>query len=140
MLLMAGSVSFAQPTSGDLIMVELDSVEVEPTLVETQQSFESVVVSAFKTGSAKKLATYFGENVDLSILGTANLYSKSQAHQILQRFFTEHKSTDFNIIHKGSQYYIGEHTTSDGAKYRVTIHTKSEGSKKTITSLTIEES
>lgn len=143
MLLLAGSAVYAQPTSGDIIMLDAEPLEREPTVEQAQQSFESILVTAFKTGNATKIATYFGDNVDLSILGTANLYSKSQAQQILQHFFTTNKPQDFKIIHKGnaksSQYFIGELTSVKGGKYRVTLNSKAEGSKKTITSLTIEE-
>lgn len=142
MLLMAGSVSFAQPTSGDIILVELDSAEALPELAAPQQAFEPSIIAAFKAGNAKKIALYFGDNVDLSILGKANLYSKSQAEQILQHFFSEHKPADFKIIHKGgeksSKYYIGQLTAMNGDKFRVTLNNKS-GTGSTITSLTIEE-
>ncbi len=142
LLLLVGTGAFAQPTSGDIIMVKLDSVDTLTSYVAPQPSFEAVIVNAFKTGNAAKIALYFGDNVDLSILGKANLYSKSQAQQVLQHFFTEHKPKEFSIIHKGnaksSQYFIGELISIAAKKYRVTINSKADGSKNTITSLTIE--
>lgn len=141
MLLALGSMAFAQPTSGDISMEKIDSAaNVCPSPLQTQQTFENGLIEAFKTGNAVKIAAFFGENVDLSVLGTANLYSSSQTQQILQHFFDEHVPSDFAIIHKGqaktSQYFIGELTTADGI-YRVTINSKTEGNRKVINSLSI---
>ncbi|MBK6525645.1 MAG: DUF4783 domain-containing protein [Crocinitomicaceae bacterium] len=61
--------------------------EREATLQQQQPTYETIIVSAFKAGNATKIASYFAENVDLSILETENLYSKSQAEQILKAFF-----------------------------------------------------
>lgn len=143
MLLSLGSFAFAQPTSGDISMEKIDSAATtSPSPLQTQQTFENGLIEAFKTGSAEKIATYFGENVDLSILGKTNLYSSSQAQQILQHFFTDHVPTEFSVIHKGqaktNQYLIGELTTANGV-YRITINSKAEGNRKVINSLTIAE-
>ena len=140
MLLSLGFMAFAQPTSGDITMDKIDSATVAPSPLKTQQTFENGLIDAFKTGNAERIAAYFGENVDLSILGKTNLYSSSQAQQILQHFFTDHAPSEFTVIHKGqaraSQYFIGELTTANGI-YRVTINSKTEGNKKVINSLTI---
>jgi hypothetical protein len=142
MLLSLGFMAFAQPTSGDITMDKIDSATVAPSPLQTQQTFENGLIDAFKTGNAERIAAYFGENVDLSILGKTNLYSSSQAQQILQHFFTDHAPSEFTVIHKGqaraSQYFIGELTTANGI-YRVTINSKTEGNKKVINSLTIAE-
>lgn len=142
LLILAGTGAFAQPTSGDIIMVELDSADTLLSYAAPALTFEEAIINAFKTGNAAKIASFFGDNVDLSILGKANLYSKSQAQQILQRFFTEHKPKEFAIIHKGnggsSQYFIGKLISTANSTYRVTLNSKSEGGKSEITSLTIE--
>lgn len=146
LLFFTGITALAQPTSGDIYLPDTDTTEVaerEPTPEAAQQSFESVLVTAFKSGNAQRISTYFGENVDLSILGKENLYSKSQAQQVLQHFFTEHKPADFKVIHKekakSSEYFIGVLTSEKGESHRVTINSKQEGAKKGITSLAIEE-
>ena len=115
--------------------------EREATVQQQQPSYENVIVGAFKAGNATKIAGYFAENVDLSILDTENLYSKSQAEQILKNFFAKHKPNGFTIVHKGksgqSEYFIGELTCTD-AIFRVTINSKSSEGTKEITALTIE--
>lgn len=131
--------AYAQPSEPELTDVELFPVERKATTIQQQQNFEAMMVSAFKTGNASKIAKYFNENVDLSIDGKEDLYSKSQAEQILKNFFSAHPSKDFKIIHKGaaggSEYFIGE-LTADKA-YKVTLNSKSSGGVKKITSLNI---
>lgn len=115
--------------------------ERKETIQQQQTTYESILISAFKTGNATKIASYFGENVDLSILENESLYSKSQAEQILKNFFVKHKPSEFTIVHKGksgqSEYFIGELNCAD-AIFRVTINSKSVNSNKEITSLKIE--
>src|SRR5688572_2217602 len=136
--LMMGSIAFTQP----LEPLETDMTRHERKATEQQQqpSYEAIMVAAFKAGNATKIASYFAENVDLSILETENLYSRSQAEQILKNFFTKHKPSEFTIVHKGksgqSEYFIGELTCTD-AIFRVTLNSKS-GDAKEITALTIE--
>ena len=142
LLILTGPTAFAQPTSGDISIEKNDTSDTTLLAYAPLQSFETVLLTAFKTGNAAKIASYFGDNVDLSILGKANLYSKSQAQQILQHFFTENTPSTFEIIHKGkgkdSQYFIGELVSADDKAFRVTIHSKTTGSAKSIISLTIE--
>jgi len=136
--LLVGSTLFAQPKEPEL---EFMPHEREATAEQQQPTYESVIVGAFKAGNATKIASYFAENIDLSILESENLYSKSQAEQILKNFFLNHKPSDFTIVHKGksgiSEYFIGELTCSD-AIYRVTLNTKTDVGVKEISALTIE--
>lgn len=115
--------------------------ERNETVAQQQPTYESIMVAAFKAGNATKIASYFSENVDLAILETENLYSKSQAEQILKSFFTKHKPSEFTIVHKGksgqSEYFIGELTCSD-AIFRVTLNSKLTDGVREITALTIE--
>jgi hypothetical protein len=142
LLLTLANVTFAQPVSGDIEMIEIDSLSATPSPIQTQQSFEVNITTGFKTNVASKIALYFGENIELSLLGKTNLYSKSQAEQVLQHFFVDHKTKEFTVLHKGtsqaSQYMICELITTEGTKYRVTITTKTEGAKLTMTSLRID--
>jgi hypothetical protein len=139
LLIISGSVSFAQPL--DPGEEDITRHERNATVQQQQPTYESIIVAAFKAGNATKIASYFAENVDLSILETENLYSKSQAEQILKNFFLKHKPSDFTIVHKGksgqSEYFIGELTCED-ALFRVTLNSKSVDSSKEISALTIE--
>ena len=134
-----GSATFAQPSDPTHTEVDKDPIARNETGLLQQQSFETVMVSAFKSGNAEKIASYFSDNVDLSIEGKEDLYSKSQAEQILKTFFASHHPSDFKIIHKGtsgvSEYFIGE--LSADKNYKVTLNSKTIAGSKRITSLTI---
>jgi hypothetical protein len=142
LMLTLANITFAQPVSGDIEMIEIDSLSATPSPLQTAQTFEVNITTGFKTNAATKIALYFGDNIELSLLGKSNLYSKSQAEQVLQHFFVNHKTKEFTVLHKGTsqatQYMICELITTDGTKYRVTITTKTEGAKLTMTSLNIE--
>jgi len=139
--LFIGSFAYAQPNEPEFTEVEYRPIEREATELQQQPSFESMMVTAFKSGNAEKIATYFSDNIELSISNKEDLYSQSQAEQILKTFFANHKPKSFKIIHKGtsgqSEYFIGE--LESEKKYRVTLNSKAIGGVKRITSLTIEE-
>ncbi|MEX1001456.1 MAG: DUF4783 domain-containing protein [Crocinitomicaceae bacterium] len=137
--LFVGGMALSQPKGPEFVTEKYEPIEREATSLKQQQSFESAMVSAFRAGNADKVAAYFSDNVDLAIDGKEDLYSKSQAEQILKTFFSSHPPRDFKIIHKGksgqNEYFIGE--LSSDKKYRVTINSKSSGGNSKITSLTI---
>ncbi len=136
--------ALAQPLSR--IERENISVEQTPATLATPdgllQTFEPAMIAAFKAGNAEKIATWFGDNVDFSITGKDNLYSKSQAEQVLKSFFASHKPSNFTVLHKGKsgtgQYFVCELIAD--VTYRVTLNTKLSGTATLITSLTIEAS
>ena len=132
---------FAQPKEPEFTETTFEPIGREATSLQQQQSFESAMVAAFRAGNADKVSAYFSDKVDLAIDGKEDLYSKSQAEQILKTFFSEHQPSDFKVIHKGksgqSEYFIGELIADK--KFRVTINSKSVGGINKITSLTITE-
>lgn len=75
--------------------------------------------NALRTGNSKELAKYFNANVELVLLDQENIYSKSQAEQIIRDFFTTYTPQGFSIIHEGgkqdSKYAIGTLVTSKGS-------------------------
>ena len=62
--------SFAQPLEQE--EKEFVRYERKATELVQQPTYEAALVSAFKAGNAAKIASYFAENVDLSILDTEN--------------------------------------------------------------------
>jgi len=101
-------------------------------------TLKQAIIAGFKTGNSTLLSTYFAQNIDIALLNKENLYSKSQAVQVLKTFFTEHKPSNFVINHEGqskqTKYFIGVLTTTNGV-FRITINTKSD----LISRLTIEK-
>jgi hypothetical protein len=100
------------------------------------------IVTGFNTGNATLIAEFFQNTVELSINGTENIYSSTQAEIILKDFFRKNNPTSFVVIHKGgqgeSQYAIGSLETSAG-KFRVTILIKTDNNKAFIHQLRIEK-
>lgn len=103
----------------------------------------SGIISAFQSGNANALAEHFDAEVELSILDDDDVYSKAQAQQVMQKFFTNNKPSSFAKQHEGkspsgANYCIGTLKTNNGS-YRVSIHAKSIGGKKVVQQLTIED-
>ena len=97
---------------------------------------------SFRAGNAEELAKHFYNNIELIILEEEDVYSRSQAEQIVRKFFLDHKPTGFKIIHQGgmesSRYAIGSLTTA-GTTYRVYILIKKQDGEPLIHQLRIEE-
>ncbi len=97
---------------------------------------------AFKAGNAGELAKYFSSSIELVILEEEDVYSKTQAEQIIRKFFAEHKPSGFKIIFEGgketSSYAIGTLTTLKGS-FRIYLLIKKEDGQSLIHQLRIEE-
>lgn len=109
-----------------------------------QTDITTDVEGLIKAGNAKELAKYFTDNIDLAIDHSDfdDIASKSQAEQILKKFFDECTVKSFTIKHTGKsqlgiEYRIGELETSCG-KQRVTINLKKVGDVYLIHQLRIE--
>ena len=100
------------------------------------------IVLSFKAGNAAELAKFFHTNVELIILKDEDVYSRSQAEQIIRKFFLEHKPVTFKIIFEGgkenSRYAIGSLKTEEQS-YRVYILMKKQEESPLIHQLRIEE-
>lgn len=108
---------------------------------QTDKLPEDIVLS-FEAGNAAELAKHFHTNVELIILDEEDVYSRSQAEQIIRKFFSEHKPSAFKVIFEGgkenSRYAIGSLDTSR-ATYRVYIYVKKQDNTLLIHQLRIEE-
>jgi hypothetical protein len=99
------------------------------------------IAIAFKVGSAEELAKYFNNTIELVILDKEDVYSKIQAQQIIDNFFTDHYPKSFEFIHQGgkgeSKFAIGKLITFNGT-FRVTFLIKLKDEKTFIHQLRIE--
>jgi hypothetical protein len=116
---------------------------VFPLVTFGQAEVKDRVTLALKTGNAKALAGHFIANIDLTVPGNSDVYSKAQAEQILRKFFDEHVPNDLSIDHEGTskmgdRYYIGKLATGKG-DYRVTFFLKKTGEGFQVKQLRIEE-
>jgi hypothetical protein len=101
---------------------------VLPLAVGAQNDVKDQVVLALKTGNARALAAHLMANVDLTLPGASDVYSKAQAEQLIKKFFDEHRPSDLSIEHEGvsklgDRYYIGRLKTNAG-EFRVTFFLK----------------
>lgn len=102
------------------------------------------VGNAIKSGNAKQLASYFHPTVDLTVKQNEATYSKSQAEQVLQGFFSSNKPTSYKSNHTGSssdgsRYVIGKMETAGGS-FRVYILFKNISGKELVQILRFEVS
>jgi hypothetical protein len=100
------------------------------------------IVISIQTGNDASLAAYFNENVELVVPDHDDVYSKSQAQQIVAEFFKANKPKQFSIIHQGgkegARYAIGNLTTNTGT-FRVYFLLKSKNNNSYIHQLRIEK-
>ena len=94
------------------------------------------IKAAIKAGNVEQLSKYFNQNLDVTIEGNLNTFSKTQANFAIDDFFKNHPPTDFTIVHSGSsegglQYAIGKFI-SNKEPYTVLIRLKETNKTKLI--------
>lgn len=112
-------------------------------VVSAQNAVAEQATKYIQAGNAKDLAGLFAESLDLVVETTDEIVSKSQAEQILKKFFTNNTPKTFKIVHQGTtgldiDYLIGELDTSTGV-YKVTINVKKAGETLVIHRFRIEK-
>jgi hypothetical protein len=107
-----------------------------------QAQIPNEIILSLKNGNSKVLSGYFNENVELVVLESDNVYSKAQAQQIVNNFFSNYKPESFTVIHQseksGAKYLIGNLVTSNG-NFRVYFLLKKSEEKDYIHQLRIEK-
>lgn len=94
------------------------------------------VRETIKAGSAKELAKYLNQNVDVMIDEQMQTYSKAQAEFVLRDFFRANPPSEFNIIHHGSSkggqpFAIGLYK-SGAETYRVFMKIKNDNGQQLV--------
>ena len=114
-------------------------------LVHTSPAFAQVtdeIIQSIQSGNARVLSDYFNQNVELVVLESDNVYSKAQAQQIVNNFFSNNTPESFSVIHQGgregAKYVIGNLTTQNG-RFRVYFLLKQSEGKNYIHQLRIEK-
>lgn len=102
----------------------------------------SEIVLSIQNGNDEMLAGYFNQNVELVVLSHDDVFSKSQARQIVAEFFKANKPKQFTIVHQGgkdgARYAIGNLVTSTGT-FRVYFLLKNKENNSYIHQLRIEK-
>ena len=129
------------PTIKKTLIALLFATTILIVPVASKAQIPDQIILSLKTGNAKVLSNYFNQNVELVVLDNDNVYSKAQAQQIVNNFFTTHKPEDFISIHdggkEGAKYVIGNLVTKNG-NFRVYFLLKQNQGKDYIHQLRIE--
>jgi len=102
----------------------------------TAQSSIDEVIGTLRAGNAQQLATYFNDNVELTLPDKSDSYSKAQAQLIVKDFFSNNGVKGFELKHKsdvpnGGHYCIGTLQTNAG-NYRTTVFMKINNGKEVV--------
>lgn len=78
---------------------------------------------AIRNGSAREMARYFGQNVDLYLPRAEGTFSRSQSEIILREFFSRNSPRSYTVVTQGasgdgSVFVIGRFTTRQGQTFR----------------------
>jgi len=111
------------------------------SFAQQKQELPRGLVTAFQQGNSISLATYFSDRIELKIQDKEAIYSRSQAKQIMAKFFAKYKPKSLKKKHIGgkpnSPYFIGTLFTNNG-NFRTTFLLKGNGNKAIIHRLSIE--
>lgn len=104
------------------------------------QTVPEGLIEAISKGEARKMADYFHQSLEMTILEKDHVASKNQATRIMENFFKAHPPREFIISFEGakekSKYAIGTLTTDDGT-YRVNMFFLNKENKRLVYYLSI---
>jgi hypothetical protein len=99
------------------------------------------VANALRKGDANEISKYIDDNVEISLPGKSDNYSRAQGIMILRDFFANKGVTGFEIKHKGensgNQYCIGTLLTRSG-NFRTTVHMKTKNGRQLVREMRFE--
>lgn len=108
---------------------------------QQEQDLPKGLVTSFQQGNSISLANFFSDRIELKIQDKEAIYSRSQAKQIMAKFFAKYKPKSLKKKHIGgkadSPYFIGTLMTDNG-NFRTTFLLKGNGNKALIHRLSIE--
>jgi hypothetical protein len=106
------------------------------------QTVPEELVNAIGRGDAGKMAEYFHQSLEMTILDKEYMTSRIQATRIMEGFFKDHPPTGFTISFEGakekSKYAIGALTT-EGEEFRVNLFFMNKEDQRLIYYLSIEK-
>ncbi|HHV02420.1 MAG: DUF4783 domain-containing protein [Bacteroidales bacterium] len=119
---------------------------VVPVILGAQDAESKVVFTSIgndlKSGDAATFAQWFAEDIEIDVLGTAGVCSRSQARQLMKNFYSRYTPKSFTIVHlSGSlpmRYCIGT-LIAGGERFRVTLFVKSQRDIHTLQQIRIEK-
>lgn len=100
------------------------------------------VAELMRQGNVAELTKLFAANVEITIQDEENLYSRTQAGLILDKFFTQNKPTSYKVLHKinSSQNYLFGVIILNTQKgpYRIAVTIKQTGKTSELIEMRVE--
>lgn len=103
-----------------------------PALLVAQEGPKDIfdnIGNDLQRGDATIFAQWFADDIEIDVLGTAGVCSRSQARQLMKNFYARYTPKSFTIVHmSGSlpmRYCIGT-LLAGGERFRVTLFLKSD--------------
>lgn len=102
-----------------------------PTMAMVMPNF-SGISQAISKGDAEALSQYFDESVEIAVLDEEDIYNKSEAKTIIEKFFTQYRPKSFSQVHQGtskgqdSKYCIGN-LVAGNSSFRVYLYMRVDG-------------
>lgn len=113
-----------------------------PLFISAQETVSEQIQKGLELNNANLIASFFNTQVEMSVLDKEDIFSATQAKNILSSFLSHHKVTSFSLLHSGgkpnAKYYIGNIATATG-KYRVFYLLKGSGTNYKIHQFRIEK-
>ncbi|MBP9986311.1 MAG: DUF4783 domain-containing protein [Bacteroidales bacterium] len=100
------------------------------------------IAKYMEAGDSEKLSAWFGENLQVDVLGQINSCTRTQAKLIMKNFFAKYTPKSFKIVHKSGRppmNYAVANLDAGGSKFRVIIYVKTVDGKNEIQQIRIEE-
>ncbi len=100
------------------------------------------IAELIKQGNAHELSKYFAASIDITVLDNTNVYSKTQAELILEKFFKENKPQAVTVLHRVNSSATYNYSVlllaTDKGKYRVSYTMKEVEKEMVVIELRIE--
>lgn len=100
------------------------------------------IATAFKNNNPDFISRQFDNNVEITADNKNSAFTKSQATDFLNNFFSDKKVNNLKILHSGknsgSAYLIGDLSTTKG-NYRITLYTKDKNGKPVLQEIRLEK-
>jgi hypothetical protein len=115
-----------------LLFSSFSILEKENTTAINEGDIFKDIENAVALGNAKLLSNYMSTSIEIEINGQEGIYSKSQAEQVLNKFFDKYPPRSFSLSHKGNsaagaRFAVGDYVTGKEHTFRVTIFLKKIG-------------
>ena len=126
-----------------LLQLSVIAFLLSTSLATAQSEVVDNIKIAMKAGSSKELSKYFSNNVDVTIDGDIQPFSRTQAEYELRDFFKNHVPDNFTIIHQGASkgglhFAIGQYVSKSDT-FRIFFRIKGTEGKYLIHEITIDK-